>query len=485
MTEHRDPQAGSDGRAIDWLLGELGESDAAELTRGCAEDPKLAKDTAELRCLFEDLRGLDVAADDGSSRIAVTLMGSIDRRLKLRRGPRRLGQKDVLAGALKVIAVAAACLGSLLFGEHYWSEQQKASKASAFSVAQLVPQPVRKELAPPVPAAAAESKEIRSATAWLVATNDLAHLRREFKNRFNPSLRRRAIRAAGGNASLELRIETLADEIAGKIDRAMDQAGPAPRAGQEVPVEDLALSLRALLAAGSTKRMGPHQRVVRRCSESLERRVPSLEGGELATALSGLMDVAVVYGGELAQLVEVHTNRMIDRVIRPPLATAENPKALPSLLNWTTPVGQLADAGQVLRHASAFGVDAAAAVRVRSYVSQHVAERIEKTQDERPDLLAAHLYGFGELCDRAAVEHKLRLWRARDFVPENFVALHHVSWSRFPLRSGWADFQRDLRRVSALETPEAASDASALLLCLAVNYAAPGCQELMDLVALR
>lgn len=481
MSDPGRPQPEREDRTVDWLLGELSDGEAGELKRGCAQDADFAKDTAELRCLFDDLRSLTPERGSGDSRVALAVRRSVERRLELRRGPRPLGLQEVVVAALKVTAVAAGCLGTLLIGEQWWIGMQKTAKESTALVAQAVPDPVRATILPVSRDGVSVDQE-RSATAWLLATNDLAALRREFKSRFNPSLRRRAIRAAGGNISLEIRIESLADEIALKIDRGMDSAD---NAGPQVPVEDVALALRALLAAGSSKRMGPHQTVVRRCSDHLERRVASLEGGELATALSGLMDVAVVYGGELARLVEIHTNRMIHRVIEPPIPTAEDPHVLPSLLSWTTPVGQLADAGQVLRYASAFGVDAAAAVRVRSYVSQHLAERIEKTKDERPDLLAAYLYGFGELGDREAVEHKLRLWRARDLVPEHFVALHHVSWSRFPLRSGWADFQRDLRRVSTSETPASAADASALLLCLAVNYAAPGCQELLDLIAVR
>jgi hypothetical protein len=305
----------------------------------------------------------------------------------------------------------------------------------------------------------------------LLAMNDLASLRREFKSRFDPLVRRRAILAAGGSAHLEARIADLADDVAVKIEAALG-AGKAS-------VQDVSLSLRALLAAGSSKRMGRHQAAVRLCSAYLEGRVAELSGGELATALSGLMDVAVVYGGRLAELVKTHTDRLVEPLRDP------DPDHRPDLLHWRTAVGQLADAGHVLRQAPAFGVDAVAAIRGQSYIAAHVAERIALRTDERPDLLAALLYGFGERVDRDRIEHKLGLWRARDLVPDHYVALHHVSWSRFPLRAGWAGFQRDLRRVSALKTPDSVTDVAALLLCLAVNYAAPGCQQLVDVVASR
>lgn len=507
MSDSLQPGSGRDDRMVDWLLGELTDAESRELQRGCARDAEFAKDTAELRCLFEDLGSLSPVIADGDSPIALAVRHSVERRLRLRRPARNWQAQDVVVIALKVAAVAAVCLGTLLIGEQTWLRTQRTPDPSKALVAHM-PEAVRE----PIPEAAAlESNSVseRHATAWLVATNEFASLCREFKNRFNPGMRRRAIRAAGGNVSLEIRIETLADELAAKIDRALATSrqfrsqparsqqgsglpsktsqGSGPAVQHGIAVQDVTLALRALLAAGSSKRMGPHQAVVRRCSDYLEQHIASLEGGELATALAGLMDVAILSGGRLARLVETHTSRMIKPLIEPPKRQIGHTPIRPMLLSWNTPVSQLADAGHVLRQAAAFGVDAAAVVRVRVYISKHLAARIEQTKDERPDLLAALLYGFADLpeVDREAIEHKLRLWRASDLVPGHFVALHHVSWSSFPLRSGWADFQRDLRRVSTAETPDSITDASALLLCLAVNYAAPGCQELLDQVATR
>jgi anti-sigma-K factor RskA len=479
MSDSKQPASDPAAVKIDWLLGELTAEESRDLQRGCVQNPDFARDTSELQNLFDDLRSLQPEPQSGDSRVALALRATIERRLGLRRPAPSVLSQVVFVRSLKVAAVAAVCLGVFLLGERWWVETGIWVGNSPVVVAQA-PKPVRETVNSELPIEDA-SREERSATAWLIETNGLASLRREFKSRFNPSLRRRAIRAAGGNLGLEIRIGTLADEVAAKMGKDM----MAAKGRDALPIQDVTLALRALLAAGSTKRMGPHQNMVRRCSDYLEQRVASLEGGELATALSGLMDVAVVYGGSLARLVETHTNRLVQRVTNPPQSTVEDRQTNPSLLSWNTPVSQLADAGQVLRQAAAFGVDAAGAVRVRSYVAQHLADRISQTKDERPDLLAAYLYGFGEFGERDRVEHKLRLWGARDLVPEHFVALHHVSWSRFPLRSGWADFQRDLRRVSAWDTPAGVADTSALLLCLAVNYAAPGCQELLDLVATR
>ena len=151
------------------------------------------------------------------------------------------------------------------------------------------------------------------------------------------------------------------------------------------------------------------------------------------------------------------------------------------MLNWQTTAAQLADAGRVLELAPAFGVDSRSALRSRAYLAAHVAERIAISTEERLDLLAAHLYGFADLVDRASIEQRLRLWELLDFVPDDFVALYHVAWTRFPLRAGWADFQRQLRRIAAIDTPRSAFETAALLLTLAANYAAPGSHELLAL----
>jgi len=151
------------------------------------------------------------------------------------------------------------------------------------------------------------------------------------------------------------------------------------------------------------------------------------------------------------------------------------------MLNWQTTPAQLADAGQVLRLAPAFGVDSHEVLRARAYLAAHLAEQVAQARSERPDLLAAYLYGFGDLIDREDIEHKMRLWRPRDLVSEHLVALHHFAWSRFPLRSGWADFQHDLRVVASMATPQGVTDAAALALALSMNFAAPGSHELLDL----
>ena len=92
-------------------------------------------------------------------------------------------------------------------------------------------------------------------------------------------------------------------------------------------------------------------------------------------------------------------------------------------------------------------------------------------------MLAAMLYGFDEIMDREALDRELRVWSARWLAPD-YAALHHLAWSRYPVRTGFADFQLELRQVSAMATPEDIGDTAALLMCLTTNFAAPGAAPL-------
>ena len=123
--------------------------------------------------------------------------------------------------------------------------------------------------------------------------------------------------------------------------------------------------------------------------------------------------------------------------------------------------------------APAFGVHAGLAFKARILVAAHVDERLaQHREEERPGLVAAHLYGFGDLIDREEADRMLKLWRARFLVPD-YVALHHLAWSKYPVRSGWAEFQFEMRAVAAMETPEKTADAAALLMALATSLAVP------------
>ena len=117
------------------------------------------------------------------------------------------------------------------------------------------------------------------------------------------------------------------------------------------------------------------------------------------------------------------------------------------------PVACLGDAGRLFRLAPAFGVHPTLAFRARLLMAAHLQERIDDSEQLRPELLAAMAYGFGDMVDLDAVDQELRLWNAAHLVPD-YVAMHHLAWSQYPVRQGWARFQTEMRQLSAIATPE-------------------------------
>lgn len=504
-------------KLTDWLLGELSPQAAAHMARRLgrgevkAQDLELARELAEVQGLLDDLRQLRV---EPSGRVPLAVRHAIHRRnLQAGRLPRQpLRLAEFVSGMVQVAAVALVAFAGLSLGRWGFDqvEPDQVPKAHLAAVPQAMPLvPVAPVVVPePEPAPVhrqpsfiqsdpyfrqqyenfAAHAETPPFAVWCQANRDLAILRREFRQRFSADSRRRIILAGGGSRILEPRIQALAAEVAAKVDGQL--------AAAEVSVPQLTLALRALLAAGSTPRMGPHQATVRRCAEYLEQRVAGLQGGELASALAGLMDLAVVTGRRMETLVAEHSDRLTHSIFQAetpvvaevteeaePAPSAHRSQSWrqdnrPSLLHWQTPAAQLADAGRVLQLAPAFGAEPKLTNWARTLLAAHLDERINASSMERPDLLAAQLYGFADLVDRAAIDRKLLLWRAQNLVPEHYVALHHLSWSQFPARPGWSRFQRELRMLSVQSTPEGTGDASALLLCLAMNYAAPGSSEL-------
>ncbi|MHC4513756.1 MAG: anti-sigma factor family protein [Planctomycetota bacterium] len=477
---------------LDFVLGEMDADAARAHERRMAEDPELARQASEIRTLIQDLRDLDT---EPSNTIPLRLRYALARRLSLRQpfSPRAVitGVRQVLFHGLQVAAVALVVCCGLLYVESRLAPLTPVAEPvevvgvpplqqPALPIADdpVLPAEGTAEIPPCVRTdpdfrlwfdkfAKGQPVSVSDFEGFVDATNELSTLRREFRVRVSPRQRRQAIRKGGSSTSLDGRIQDLAVEIAAKIDDRL--------AAGEASVVDVTLAVRALLAAGSHPDAGPHGDTVRRCAVYLENRVADLEGWQLASALAGLMDLAVVSGRCMERLVGEHADRLAWSV-----SAAEGPER-PSLLHWQTPAASLADAGVVLRLAPAFGVNVMRAGRARLLLAAHVQERIASTRNERPDLVAAQLYGFGDLVDRRELDHKLLLWEPQDLVPGHFVALHHVSWSQFPTRRGWARFQQGLRTVAVRETPPAVGDASALLLALAMNYAAPGSSEIVAL----
>lgn len=317
---------------------------------------------------------------------------------------------------------------------------------------------------------------------WVQAENLLAQLRRESMVRFS-AVERARVRAATGLADLDDRCAALADEVAARLEAELDAGDRS--------LGDVLYGVRGLLAAGSTRHTGPHSEVVRRGAEVLtaaveaafgpgrasERFVRPVTVGEAASALAALAELAVVDGEEVGGFVAAHSEELCRQVLTP-----REDGGRPALLHWNTEGAALADAGRLLRLAPAYGAHAGLAFRARMMIAAHLGERIERTAgSERPELLASQLYGFGDLVDRAAADHRLSVWRLRHLTAD-YVVVHQFAWSRYPVRSGWAGLQAELRLLAGLPTPESCAQAGALLLTLCTNVAAPG---ILDVVAAR
>ncbi len=322
---------------------------------------------------------------------------------------------------------------------------------------------------------------------WVQAENLLAQLRRESMVRFS-AVERARVRAATGLADLDDRCAALADEVAARLEVALD-AGNPPQGDR--PFGDILYGVRGLLAAGSTRHVGPHSEVVRRGAEVLtaaveaafgpgtssERFVRPVTVGEASSALAALAELAVVDGEEVGGFVAARSEELCRQVLTP-----REDGGRPALLHWNTEGEALADAGRLLRLAPAYGAHAGLAFRARMMIAAHLGERIERAAgSERPELLASQLYGFGDLVDRAAADHRMSVWRLRHLTAD-YVVVHQFAWSRYPVRSGWAGLQAELRLLAGLPTPDSCAQAGALLLTLCTNVAAPG---ILDVVAAR
>jgi hypothetical protein len=525
----RGPRALPVGPAVDALSYTLGEGSPAERAAfrdALQSDLGLAVEIAELRDLFERCREIGTGIEP-SGRVERALRRAVSRRVELR-GLRRVSGRERLQFALRVAAVALISLavgvglraalpraGQLREGLRGWerifvgpevalvgeavvqsASVQSASVQSASGVLRrrAEARPADPELVELLAAAAlpvlepgfvAEAERLAARPlpdefrALLSAENRLALLRAEAELRFSPELRA-AQRAATGAPDLDDRIRTLAAEVAQRVAVALrDRSDPRAHTAA------IAIAMRGLVAAGSSAEVGPHQAQVRACRARLLAELQGLGAapppadGTPASAATALRTAVLAALTELAVLGDTEVipriGAAVDDLARGVLRAAGGAQARrPDLLSWSTPNEALADAGRLFWIAPAFGTHAGLAFRARLMVAAHLQERLEAGAGaEQPARVAALLYGFGDLIDRADADRRLALWRPR-MLASDLVAMHHLSWSKYPVRPGWATFQRELRGIAAIPTPDGLRDAAALLLSLCTNVAAPG-----------
>jgi hypothetical protein len=318
---------------------------------------------------------------------------------------------------------------------------------------------------------------------WLASENDLRRLRNLYDERGKASLQHRLRKLGGADERTRASIETLASAV------AADLLQP----GEVTDVTELSLGLRALLGAGSTTLRGPHQAIVRRTLNRLESLLPRLHGADLAVALAGYLEGALVTGGDrlltaesrldiLARHLRRFTAEQHAAIARAePLVPRRGPlpsvfTSLPrplvmraepsvtSMCEWSCPVGALGDAGLLLRVAPALGVPATAAASVRAAFARHLTERGAEPTAAAAAARAALLYSYGDLIDREAVRQSLLGYC---LTPELFAgelrAVHCLAWGVFP-GPGWSRFTQSLRYFVANYRDQSPSERACLLL---------------------
>lgn len=470
-----------DRNSTAWLLGRL-----AEVERTCADGSRLEPATTASSddAVLDRLRRLGVPASGRD--FALRLRYAVRRRaaLRSRASHEQAARRRTVTEVLRVAGVAAVVLGAGLLGDYLWGvlrtggrhepprldsplARSRPAEASIGAEAYLEPG------APPAPAQPEFIDQFEQVTAdvgaesvlgWLGARNEVDVLRAEFRERFSREGRRAILALTGAAPGREHRIQELAADVARGVEAALAATDADPVA--------LALGLRALLAAGSSRTVGENRHLVCEATDRLLDVLATDPPAEVtASLLAAVTDMAVVSDGRAGETVR----RQAERLARATIELGGSRR--PPLLQWHTRLSSLADAGYVLRLAPAFGAPAALCVRARRLVLAHLRERLDVPY-ERPDVVAAMLYGFGDLVDHRELDVRLLLWGARQFLPD-YVALLHYAWGHYPVRRGWANFQDDLRYLSTLRTPDALADASALLLTLATNFAAPFSQELL------
>lgn len=233
------------------------------------------------------------------------------------------------------------------------------------------------------------------------------------------------------------------------------RAGGVAAASSTAEIARIAHALAATGRAGNGGAFGPD---LRTAAGWLEQQLPDLHGSELATALAALSVVAAETGDAVAAL-RAHGARLVDEGLQEAHGGRLWPQA---------PAPALAECGRLLALAPAFGIDAAPAAQLRRHLAVEL-ERRTRDGGAGPDLLAAQLYGFGDLLDCADAERQLRQWRPTALTAGDLTTMQQVVASIESGEADWRRFRLGLRRLAICQVPTAAAAQADMLLCLAAS----------------
>ena len=475
----------TDLQPIDLLLEEGSEDELRSMRRRVAEDPQAALEFAETVALIERMRG--ARTEPGPAY--ATKLNAVIRRAERNQDP-------VPQRARWLLAAAAALLG---FGVASWWD--RADGAGEPEIIAALPATAAALTSTPAPlpvvvptvtelahrdaveamrrrfaleSAPQLSEALMSAVAatrdpldsWLDPTNALAVRRLDHELRRRPEIRRRALQSEGAMLAADQRVQRLAVDIATEL----TNGGLTPNR----PVSEVALVVRALIAAGV--RPGVVERAYVAGSSWLGERLPELGDEDRVSALSALVECAAIEGRPMPDVVAAGEG-LIDSVMLVDEDTWGRRR--PHLLSDRIASRVLGDAGHTLAILPALGVSAGRCDFVRRLMLGELRER-RAAQGDGPDLLAAMLYGFGDLLsqrDRDAIVLQLRRWKPVRLAPD-FTTVHQIAWGIEPGQSGFTRLQLELRQLVILPDPRRIEWRAGLCLCLASNYAAQRQQSL-------
>jgi hypothetical protein len=294
---------------------------------------------------------------------------------------------------------------------------------------------------------------------WLDPRNAVVLMRLDHELRSHADLRAAALREHGGLVAVDRRVQQLAEQLADEL-----LAGSAD--GAEHDLTATAWGVRALISAGSTP---DRAAALRLGGDRLAAALPNLHGERLIAALTALSEFAAISGQHYPAVAE-HGRRLVAEVLQP---NDENwSRRLPDLLSDRVVPSTLGDASRLLLRLPAFGADANHCLLVRRLLLGELRKRRDG-QDERPEVLAALLYGSADLLDddeRVRIEYELRRWKPARLAPD-YTTLQQIAWGSRPGWRGFTRLQGELRQLALLPMPASFAARAAFCLCLATDYA--------------
>ncbi|MGE0141694.1 MAG: hypothetical protein AB7I19_02365 [Planctomycetota bacterium] len=473
---------------VDYVLGEGSPADRHEFAERLGRELELGIQVGEAMDLFESYRVLEVTP---SGRVMTTLRREFERRRRLR------GLREVPAPwPLFAIAAAAAIWFALsCLGAAWLDGRQRAAVAVSLDGLPRAVAAADSIVTVPTALAVAGLANPENSGIQVRSIAERFASRPDFGPEFSAALEKVLARPIGrfedtallaenlvsrvqhrrglgrsrslreepaslvspcGGSVIHARADALAAEMLSRLAQMEPEQGMDP--------EEQALVLRALVAKGVADATGRARLTA--LADVLCDVVDLLPPGPRVSVLLALAEHAVDAPADYGRFVADRTDALLATILSP------RPNGgRPHLLHWGEPLPRIADAGRLLRIAPAFGTSADRAFFARCLLAAHLEERVARsTRFEHPELLAAQVYGFGDLVDREAADHALRFWPLRLLTPD-YRTIVHRTWGSFPIRAGWAEVKGQILGLACEPTPVSLSDTAALLLALCADAA--------------